>query len=413
MSFPRSKLMTDEKLRVLIDEIKTPFWAYDAELIKSKINQLRNFDVIRYAQKANSNTNILRMMRKLGVKVDSVSLGEIERALFAGYETNEIVFTADILDDKTYKRVMELNITVNAGSIDMLKILKNHKVWLRINPGFGDGHSRKTNTGGDNSKHGIWYEDIPEALKVIKNNNLELVGFHVHIGSGLFSKNFERVSKTMADLVITSNVDIQAISAGGGIPIPYREGEEGVDVENYYQLWKEAKTRIESHLGHEIIMEVEPGRFLVAESGILVAKVHAVKTMGSKKYALVNTGFNNLMRPVMYGSYHHISILGATSSSRSFENEPIVIAGHLCESGDVFTQSEGGIVETRMLPKINVGDYVIFHNVGAYGSSMSSTYNSHPLSPEVLFDGNEVKIIRRKQKIEELIQLECDEVVEI
>lgn len=410
MSFPRSKLITDAKLLSLTEKLKSPFWAYDAEIIKAKINQLRNFDIIRYAQKASSNTNILRLMRENGTKVDSVSLGEIERALFAGFKLDEIVFTADVLDDETQNRVVELDIAVNAGSIDMLKRLKNHKVWIRINPGFGHGHSKKTNTGGENSKHGIWHEDISSALEVIEANNLKLIGFHMHIGSGLFSKNFDRVCDAMVEFVIKSKVDIEAISAGGGIPTPYRDGEDGVDVENYFLLWKEAKNKIENFLGHQIKMEVEPGRFLVADSGILVAKVHAVKMMGSKKYVLINAGFNDLMRPAMYGSYHHISILGDTSARPL---EEVVIGGHLCESGDVFTQLEGGIVETRLLPKIQVGDFLIFHDVGAYGSSMSSNYNSHLLLPEVLFNGDDVKIIRRRQTIEELIQLDCNEILNL
>lgn len=408
--FPRSNLMNDEKILKITEKLNSPFWAYDAEIIKSKVEQLKNFDVIRYAQKACSNIQILKLMRRLGTKVDSVSLGEIERALVAGFEPNEIVFTADIIDDETLTRVNELNIEVNAGSIDMLKRLKNHNVWIRINPGFGDGHSQKTNTGGENSKHGIWFEDIPDAIKVIKENNLKLIGFHMHIGSGLFSRNFERVCDAMVEHVKNSKIDIEKISAGGGIPIAYREGEENVDVENYFELWKNAKEKIEKILNHKIEMEVEPGRFLVAESGIFVAKVHAIKMMGSKKYALVNAGFNDLMRPAMYGSYHHISVLGNTSNR---ELESVVVAGHLCESGDVFTQSNGGIVELRKLPKLFVGDYLIFHDTGAYGSSMSSNYNSRLLMPEILFSENDVKIIRRRQTIEELIELEKIELINL
>jgi len=410
--FPRSKVITESKLIELAEKLNSPFWAYDANIIKDQINKLRNFDVIRYAQKACSNINILKLVKECGTKIDSVSFGEIERALQSGFvagtSENEIVFTADIIDNETCDRVIELNIPVNVGSIDMLRELGrrkavNHPVWIRINPGFGDGHSKKTNTGGENSKHGIWFEDLPEALSVIKENNLKLIGFHMHIGSGLFTKNFDRVSDTMADHVIACNLDIEAISTGGGIPIAYKENEVGVNVDNYFSLWDAARKRIEKHFGHPITLEVEPGRFLVAESGILVCKVHVVKTMGSKKYVLVNAGFNDLMRPTMYGSYHHITILGDTSNR---ELEEVVIAGHLCESGDVFTQVEGGIVITRLLPKMFVGDYLIFHDVGAYGASMSSNYNSRPFLPEVLFMDDEIKLIRRRQTMNDLIQLE-------
>ncbi|CAG9804542.1 unnamed protein product [Chironomus riparius] len=410
--FPRSKVITESKLIELSEKLNSPFWAYDGNIIKDQINKLRNFDVIRYAQKACSNINILKLVKECGTKIDSVSFGEIERALQSGFvpgtRENEIVYTADIIDNETCERVLEMNIPVNAGSIDMLRELGrrnaiNHPIWIRINPGFGDGHSKKTNTGGENSKHGIWFEDLPEAINVIKENNLKLIGFHMHIGSGLFSKNFDRVSDAMADHVIACNQDIEAISTGGGIPIAYKENEIGVDVDNYFSLWDAARKKIEKHFGHSITLEVEPGRFLVAESGILVCKVHAVKTMGSKKYVLVNAGFNDLMRPTMYGSYHHITVLGDTTNR---EVEEVVIAGHLCESGDVFTQVEGGIVITRLLPKMYVGDYLVFHDVGAYGASMSSNYNSRPLLPEVLFIDDEIKLIRRRQTVNDLIQLE-------
>lgn len=304
--FPRSKIITEEKLLELAEKLNSPFWAYDADIIKSKVNQLSKFDVIRYAQKASSNVNILKLMKSFGTKVDSVSLGEIERSLCAGYlpgtYDNEIVFTADIIDNETLNRTLDLKIPINAGSVDMLRELgkrkaHGHPVWIRINPGFGYGHSQKTNTGGENSKHGIWFEDLPEALAVIKEFQLVLKGFHMHIGSGLFSKNLERCCDAMVQHVVACNYDIDAVSAGGGIPISYLENQPDVDIDNYFELWDVARKKIEDHFGHSIILEVEPGRFLVAESGVLVAKVHAVKTMGSKRYALINAGFNDLMRP--------------------------------------------------------------------------------------------------------------------
>lgn len=154
-------------------------------------------------------------------------------------------------------------------------------------------------------------------------------------------------------------------------------------------------------------LEIEPGRFLVAESGVLVVQVSAVKNMGSRHFVLVDAGFNDLMRPAMYGSYHHISLLPADESSLA--GAPLrdtVVAGPLCESGDVFTQQAGGGVETVALPAVQVGDYLVFHDTGAYGASISSNYNSRPLLPEVLFENGEARLIRRRQTIEELLALE-------
>ncbi|HBE9178785.1 diaminopimelate decarboxylase [Serratia fonticola] len=390
-----------------------PVWAYDAAIISERISQLQHFDVIRFAQKACSNIHILRLMREQGVKVDSVSLGEIERALKAGFEPGgeDIVFTADVLDHATLARVSELKIPVNAGSIDMLEQLgqvsAGHPVWLRINPGFGHGHSQKTNTGGENSKHGIWYADLPQAVAKVQQYGLKLIGLHMHIGSGVDYQHLERVCDAMVQQVIALGQDITAISAGGGLSIPYQQGEEAINTEHYYGLWNRARERVAAHLGHPVKLEIEPGRFLMAEAGVLVAEVRSVKQMGSRHFVLVDAGFNDLMRPAMYGSYHHISLLPA--DGRNTDNQPLqdtVIAGPLCESGDVFTQQAGGGIETRPLPQVRVGDYLVFHDTGAYGSSMSSNYNSRPLLPEVLFENGESRLIRRRQTIEELIGLE-------
>ncbi|ERH66376.1 diaminopimelate decarboxylase [Pantoea dispersa EGD-AAK13] len=391
-----------------------PFWAYDAEIIQQRIAQLSAFDVVRFAQKACSNIHILRLMRAAGVKVDSVSLGEIERALAAGFQPGgeDIVFTADVLDSPTLARIAELKVPVNAGSVDMLHQLgavsPGHSVWLRINPGFGHGHSQKTNTGGENSKHGIWHSDLPLALAAIQQHGLQLVGLHMHIGSGVDYGHLQQVCDAMVDQVVAFGQDLQAISAGGGLSIPYRFGEEAIDTQHYYGLWNGARERIAAHLGHAVKLEIEPGRFLVAESGVLVSQVRAVKQMGSRHFVLVDAGFSDLMRPSMYGSYHHISLLPADGSAPGEAHVESVVAGPLCESGDVFTQLEGGKVETRALPAAQVGDYLVFHDTGAYGASMSSNYNSRPLIPEVLFEQGVPREIRRAQTIQELLALELN-----
>lgn len=407
-------LNADNLLR-LPAEFGCPVWVYDAQIVREKIAALHQFDVVRFAQKACSNIHILRLMREQGVKVDSVSLGEIERALAAGFDPktdpDAIVFTADLIDDATLARVHELQIPVNAGSVDMLEqigqVSPGHRVWLRVNPGFGHGHSQKTNTGGENSKHGIWYADMPAALEVLQRYNLKLVGIHMHIGSGVDYGHLEQVCGAMVRQVIDFGQDLEAISAGGGLSIPYREGEEAIDTDHYYGLWSAARDKVAAHVGHPVKLEIEPGRFLVAESGVLVAQVRSVKEMGSRHFVLIDAGFNDLMRPSMYGSYHHISALAA--DGRDLTDAPridTVVAGPLCESGDVFTQQEGGKVETRALPEVKPGDYLVLHDTGAYGASMSSNYNSRPLLPEVLFDSGKARLIRRRQTIQELLALE-------
>lgn len=397
--------------------LRHPLWVYDAALIRSRIAALQAFDTIRFAQKACSNTHILKLMREQGVKVDAVSRGEILRALAAGYRAGadgEIVFTADLLDRETLATVAEHRVPVNAGSIDMLgqlaAVSPGHPVWLRINPGFGHGHSNKTNTGGEHSKHGIWHSELGAALDVIRAQGLKLVGLHMHIGSGVDYGHLAQVCGAMVDLVRQAHEaghDLQAISAGGGLSIPYREGGAVIDTAHYFGLWDAARQQAEALLGHGLHLEIEPGRFLVAEAGLLLAEVRATKNAGANHFVLVDAGFNELMRPAMYGAFHAMEILPRDGVARP--QRPSVVAGPLCESGDVFTQEDGGVVVPRDLAEARVGDLLLIHDTGAYGASMSSNYNSRPLIAEVLVEGDDpasARLIRRRQTVEELLALE-------
>lgn len=403
------------RLAALAQHYGTPLWTYDAAVIRERIAALRQFDTIRFAQKACSNVHILQLMREQGVKVDAVSRGEILRALAAGYdasgEPSGIVFTADLIDRPTLALVVEHRIPVNAGSIDMLHQLgaasPGHRVWLRINPGFGHGHSNKTNTGGEHSKHGIWHSDLPAALAVIRQHGLQLVGLHMHIGSGVDYSHLQEVCGAMVDLVRLvqkAGHDLHAISAGGGLSIPYRDGDASVDTNHYFGLWDAARQQAAAVIGHPLALEIEPGRYLVAESGNLLAEVRATKDVGRNHFVLVDAGFNELMRPSMYGSYHHISVVPHDGVPQA--EKDCVVAGPLCESGDVFTQGDGGVVLPRPLPAARVGDLLVFHDTGAYGASMSSNYNTRPLIAEVLVDGDSDRLIRRRQTVEELLALE-------
>ena len=410
MNKPLPTALTPARLQALASEHGTPLWVYDAATIRERAASLRQFDRVRFAQKACSNIHILRLLREAGVKVDAVSRGEILRALRAGYVPggDEIVFTADLLDAATLATVVEHRIPVNAGSIDMLDQLgaasPGHAVWLRINPGFGHGHSHKTNTGGEHSKHGIWHADLGAALAAIRRHGLKLVGLHMHIGSGVDYGHLAQVGQAMVGLVretVAAGHDLHAISAGGGLSIPYRDGDARIDVDHYFGLWDAARREAQTLVGHALTLELEPGRYLVAESAVLLAEVRAVKNAGANRFVLVDAGFNELMRPAMYGAFHAMSLIGAGGTA-----QPTVVAGPLCESGDVFTQGPGGEVLTRELPPAAVGDLLVIHDAGAYGASMSSNYNSRPLAAEVLVDGDAARLIRRRQTVEELLALE-------
>jgi diaminopimelate decarboxylase len=391
----------------------SPLWAYEARTIIDRIEDLQGFDTVRYAQKANPNLHILRLMRAQGLVLDAVSLGEVERALAAGASVDGhppgVVLTCDMLDQVTLARVIVLQVEVNAGSIDMLRQLgersPGHRVWIRINPGFGHGHSRKTNTGGEKSKHGIWHEQLGEALDCISAYGLHLVGVHMHIGSGVDYEHLEQIAQSMIKLVGQMDRDIEAFSIGGGLSVPYGSTDRPVDIQRYARTWAAARAQIEAMLGHPVRMEIEPGRFLVAESGYLVTEVRAVKQMGGNTFVLVDAGFNDLMRPALYGSYHHMTLLDADGKPVTRPLQPTMVAGPLCESGDVFTQDEHALA-ARDLPLARVGDLLVIHDTGAYGASMSSNYNSRLLLPEILIEHAGFRLIRRRQNIQELLSLE-------
>lgn len=396
-------------IRDLAAKFGTPTYVYDQTKIEERIADLKAFPVIRYAQKANSNLAILALMRKHGVVVDAVSAGEIFRALRVGYRPEEIVYTADIFDHQALAMVAEHGIPVNCGSPDMIPQLGDRcpgrGITLRINPGFGHGHSQKTNTGGEQSKHGIWHEQVPDCVALAKRHNLKVTGIHMHIGSGTDFKHLSTVCEALAKAAEHVGADLESISAGGGLPIPYRPTDQPIDIDAYSKLWLETKRMLESRLQRELHLEVEPGRYLVAEAGNLVGEIRAVKRQGNNTFYLLNAGFNNLARPILYGAYHPMSICpGVKGDNAKRPTVPIVVGGPLCESGDIFTQAEGGFVETRDLPLAKVGDLLTIHCAGAYSFGMGSNYNSMPLAAEVLIRDRAAYLVRARQTLEDLVR---------
>lgn len=393
----------------LAEQFGTPCYFYDAQTIRDRIGQLRQFDVIRFAQKANSNLAVLDLVRRNGVVVDAVSSGEVFRAKKAGFDytgtPNQIVYTADIFDREALDLVVENKLHVNVGSPDMIEQygqrVPGGEITLRVNPGFGHGHSAKTNTGGDSSKHGIWHEELDACLQLAAKYQVTVTGLHMHIGSGTDFEHLSQVCEAMKTTAMQVGATIKVISAGGGLPTPYRDSDVGLDVDRYYQLWDKTRKDLESEFGHAISLEIEPGRFLVAESGFLLAEIRAIKKMGKNLFYLVDAGFNNLARPILYGAYHPMSIAFVGESND--ESQPVIVGGPLCESGDIFTQEEGGFVCSRDLPVASVGDYLVIECAGAYGYVMSSNYNSKPFAAEVLLDGEAAHLIRRRQTPEDLV----------
>ena len=393
----------------------TPVYVYDAAKIVERYAQLRGFGVVRFAQKACPNLSIIKLAKEQGALVDAVSAGEIQRALAAGYKPEEIAYTSDIFDADALELVVGAarGCVVNVGSPDMIEQIgerlgaesAGQELTIRVNPGFGHGHSRKTNTGGDLSKHGVWHTQIADCIALAKRYGMTVTGVHMHIGSGADFEHLGLVCDALTSAAKAVGASIKTISCGGGLPVPYQSGEEFIDLEKFTRLWRDAKAALEKELGHEITLEIEPGRYLVAESGFLVAQIRAIKSQGENAFYLVDAGFTHLVRPMAYGSYHPISVAynPALTTPIPEGDRDVVVGGPLCESGDVFTQKEGGFVETRTLPAARVGDYLVIEVAGAYGAAMASNYNSKFLAPEILVENGVPRLVRRKQSFEHLI----------
>ena len=412
-------MIQENILREVAEKYSTPFWIYDRSTIEARVREVQVFDTVRFAQKACPNLSILALMRKLGCKVDAVSAGEIVRALEAGFKggtekgkSPDIVYTADIFDKDALELIKKYQIPVNIGSPDMIQQLADFgiktELTLRVNPGFGHGHSRKTNTGGDLSKHGVWFEQIKDCIKLAQKNGMWITGLHMHIGSGADFEHLASVCKAMCEAARPFGSHLRTISAGGGLPIPYHKEDKPnrINVKTYFDLWNKARHQIEETIGHSVALEVEPGRYLTAESGLLVSEIRAIKKQKENLFYLLNAGFTDLVRPAFYGSFHEISII-AKDSRELTKDVDAVIAGPLCESGDVFTQEEGGFVVTRKVKEARVGDLLVLHDVGAYGAAMSSNYNSRLYIPEFLYTNGSVKMIRKRQTFEQMLQNDC------
>jgi diaminopimelate decarboxylase len=416
-SFPA--LLTEiagQSIPTLAREFGTPVYVYDSAQIAQRIADLKSFDVIRFAQKACSNLAIVDLVRRHGGLVDAVSAGEVHRALAAGYKPGqaahptEIVYTADIFDREALELVVKHDIHVNCGSPDMIDQYgvraPRKSITLRINPGFGHGHSQKTNTGGAHSKHGIWHEQLADCIERAAKYNLSITGLHMHIGSGTDLEHLSQVCGALERAAVTIGSSITSISAGGGLPIAYHDGQQCIDIDAYYGLWNATRHRLAIEFGHSIGLEIEPGRYLVAESGYLISEIRAIKTTNENMFYLVDAGFNNLARPILYGAYHPMAICPADGRPTTRNAVDVVVGGPLCESGDIFTQEEGGFVSRRSLPEAKIGDYLVIGCAGAYGYVMASNYNSKPLAAEVLIENGRANLVRRRQTLDDLTRLE-------
>ena len=403
-------------VRDIAQQFGTPVYVYSLSILRKAIAEIRPLaPVVRYAMKACSNTRILQEMLKSGVKIDAVSIPEIQRALKAGYKPEDICLSSDVFfNSDEAEFCLKNNIFCSCGTLGMLEEygetrkrlgIGSDGVSIRINPGEGAGHSKKTNTGGPYSKHGIWYENLDEAKAIAEKYDLKIIGAHTHIGSGGDMEHLSRITGKLVDFA-KQFPDLQTVNFGGGLPYEYDPDKPQAVISDYQPILKERADELEKHFGRPITCEIEPGRRFVAACGFLIGEVRSLNhTFDENKkrldYVLTNVGFCHLLRPMAYGSYHPIWFAGDGLG----EETDVIVAGPVCESGDVLTQKNEEPVPRR-LPLPKRGSLIVIGGAGAYGHVMSSNYNSQPLIPEVLVDGDQATLIRRRQTLEDVIQEE-------
>ena len=394
----------------LAEEFDTPLFVIRESKIRRNYNRLhetlaRNYNKIRiyYAAKANSNLSILRILETEGAYIDAVSPGEVFLALKAGFSPDRILFTGTSVRNKELRFITDSDVTVNIDSISELKRLLMRKVpkvlSVRINPKIGGGHHDHCITAGPQTKFGLWENKILKTYANAKKAGVERFGIHMHIGSGIL--NLEPIILAFDNLMTMAKkihdklgITFEFVDMGGGLGVPYKPDETELDLSAFSKkilsLFK--RRLVEYNLGNPFFC-LEPGRYLVSDSCVLLTSVNTMKVTPFKKFVGVDAGFNTLIRPSMYGSYHHVLVANKLNSQ---DKEVYDVVGPICESGDVLARD-------RRLPKIEEGDLLAILNAGAYGFAMSSQYNSRPRAAEVLIKNKKCLLVRKRETFDSLV----------
>ncbi len=402
----------------IVERFGTPVYAYDSATILRQIeNVKRAFAALPfrpfYALKANGNLALLRLIRAHGFGCDSVSPGEIFLAEHAGYSPDEIWFTCSNVSDDDLRAIPDPRIVINVNSMSeidrALALGLPNPIALRVNTDIGAGHHHDVVTAGGGVKFGIDIAEIGTAHMIVEDSGREVVGLHAHIGSGIDSIDplLESASRLLE--IAPGFTHLRFINFGGGIGVPYRPGDREFPIDDYGRELTRVADRFLRARGLTAILE--PGRYMVAAAGTLIARVTSKRISAGVEWIGCDTGFNHLVRPSKYGAYHHI--VNATRGSRAslratFDEakmaEEVVVAGNLCESGDVFTRQADGNPIVRKIDTTHIGDLIAFCDAGAYGFSMASHYNARLLPPEVLIAEGQMRAIRQRQSFEDLIR---------
>ena len=394
--------MQSKDLVHLAEQYGSPLYVYDAEKIKSQYNRLSkafskvNKLRINYAMKALSNVAILQLLREMGSGLDTVSIQEVMLGLHAGYEPDKIFYTPNGVSLEEIEEVNAMGVQIN---IDNLSILEqfgtkypNVPVCIRINPHVMAGGNANISVGHIDSKFGISVHQLPHLVRIVENTKMNIVGIHMHTGSDILDiEVFLYAAEILFDAA-KSFKNLEFLDFGSGFKVPYKKDDIETDIE---ELGKKLSKRFNAfcvEYGKELTLIFEPGKFLVSEAGFFLAKVNVVKQTTSTVFAGIDSGFNHLIRPMLYGSQHHIENISNPKGKERFYS----VVGYICET-DTFANN-------RRISEIKEGDILCFRNAGAYCFSMASNYNSRYKPAEVLWMNGEGHLIRAHETFEDLMK---------
>lgn len=388
MNFP----VTNSSLLELADKHGSPLFVYSSQILRERAKLLKTMNfaggwIPRYAVKANNHPEIINIFNDAGLHFDASSSYEALELLEQGIDGEKISLSSQ-QSAHNLADLLAKNIQYVATSLNQLKLFSEvsgsgPKVGLRLNPGVGSGHNNRTTTGGTNSSFGLWYEYLPQALEFAKANNILITRLHIHIGSGTDTSKWGKTMDLALELV-NQMPDVVSLDIGGGYKVRRYENEQETDMTEVVKVFSEKLDEFRNKTGRNLQLEIEPGTWLVAHAGVLLAKVDDIVDTGSQgyKFLRLNTGMNDIIRPSMYGAQHLIEVL-----NQSTQKEDYVIVGHNCETGDILSPANGDPegLNTRKLNRTSIGDLAVIYDAGAYCASFSAKgYNSFPDADEVV-----------------------------
>ncbi len=392
----------------LIKEFGSPLYVYNEKILRQRCRDMKNLVdyphfIPNYSIKANSNLQIIKTVREEGLRADAMSAGEIQLLLHAGYKPEELFFVPNNVSEAEIKYAVDNGVLVSVDSLSQLELLgrlnPGGKAAVRFNPGVGAGHHEKVVTAGKKTKFGVNIDCVPQVKEIAKKYNLKISGINQHIGS-LFMEGDSYIEGVKSILAVAEQFeDIDFVDMGGGFGIPYKkqEGQEPLDLVSFREKLTAVLVQWTEKYGKKILFKSEPGRYIVAESGILLGTVYATKDNYGNRYVGTDIGFNVLARPVMYDSHHDIEVYRNGKPQNQGETEEVTVVGNICESGDI-------IANHRKLPRVEEGDILGIMDAGAYGFAMSSNYNMRLRPAEVMIKENgEAVLIRRRDTFEDLM----------